>query len=213
MNAFRRWLMWSLISLGAIVGILRATAIRWWKIPAGDPYLDASIAPSLRGGDWVLLWRMTEPTLGALTVCPEPQHPDRVVIGRMFGDERNTVKVDGSHVFVNEKAQATETRCTDDRFKVTPPGGGPEVEQSCSMEVASGLTHMRGDAEATADLAAFEVELKTGQVALVSDNRRFPYDSRDYGAVDRSTCTETIFFRLVGSGGFFDASRRFQYVR
>jgi hypothetical protein len=81
------------------------------------------------------------------------------------------------------------------------------------MEVASGLTHPRGDAGATADIPAFEVTLKTGEVAIVSDNRRFPYDSRDYGPVERATCTDTVFFRLIGPGGFFDASRRFQYVR
>jgi len=213
MSAFRRWLMWSLISLGVIAGFLRATAIRWWHVPADDPYLDASIAPSLRGGDWVLLWRMTPPALGALVLCPEPKHPERVVIGRMLGEERSTVRVDGSRVFVNERVQATEGHCTEDTFKVSPPNGGPEIEQRCWMEVASGLTHQRGEAEATADLAAYEVELKTGQVALVSDNRRFPYDSRDYGAVERDACQETIFFRLIGSGGFFDASRRFQYVR
>jgi len=205
--------MWSLISLGFIAGVLRATAIRWWHVPNDDPYLEASIAPSLRGGDWVLLWRMTPPALGALVLCPEPKHPERVVIGRMVGEERSTVRVEGSRIFVNERIQATEGRCTDDRFKVTPPGGGPELEQRCSMEVTSGLLHQRGDAEATADLAAYEVELKTGQVALVSDNRRFPYDSRDYGAVERDACQETIFFRLFGAGGFFDASSRFQYVR
>ena len=51
------------------------------------------------------------------------------------------------------------------------------------------------------------------QVWLVSDNRLFPYDSRDFGAVPRETCTETIFFRLVGAGGFFDTSTRNQYIR
>jgi signal peptidase I len=205
--------MWSLISLGVITIFLRLSAIRWWRIPADDPYLDASITPSLRGGDLVLLWRMTPPSLGSLALCPEPKHPERVVIGRMMGEERNTVKIDGSRVLINERQQSTEGSCADEHFKVTPPTGGAEVEQHCSMEVVSGLTHMRGDAEATAELAAYEVELGTGQVALVSDNRRYPYDSRDYGVVDRSTCTETVFFRLVGAEGFFDASRRFQYVR
>ncbi|HEX5099017.1 MAG TPA: S26 family signal peptidase [Polyangiaceae bacterium] len=213
MSALRRWLMWSLISLGVITIFLRLSAIRWWRIPADDPYLDASITPSLRGGDLVLLWRMTPPSLGSLALCPEPKHPERVVIGRMMGEERNTVKIDGSRVLINERQQSTEGSCADEHFKVTPPTGGAEVEQHCSMEVVSGLTHMRGDAEATAELAAYEVELHTGQVALVSDNRRFPYDSRDYGVVERSTCTETVFFRLVGAEGFFDASRRFQYVR
>jgi len=212
MSALKRWLFWTILSLGAIVGLLRVTSIRWWRIPADDPYLDASIEPSLRGGDLVLLWRLTPPTPGTLVLCPEPKHPERVVIGRMLGEDRATVRVDGSHVFVNEKVQATEGNCADDRFTVRSPAGGA-VEQRCSMEVASGLTHQRGDAEATADLPSYEVTLQAGEVALVSDNRRFPYDSRDYGPVDRSTCTETIFFRLIGEKGFFDTSRRFQYVR
>lgn len=213
MRALTRWGMWSLIALGVFIGILRATAIRWWKVPDNDPYLEASIAPSLRGGDWVLLWRLTPPALGSLALCPEPKHADRFVVGRLVGEEHNTVRVEGSRVFVNEKVFPREGSCADDHFKVAPPQGGSELELACSMEVASGLTHPRGDADSTADIPAYEVELKVGEVALVSDNRRFPYDSRDYGAVERATCTETVFFRLFGSGGFFDSSRRFQYVR
>jgi signal peptidase I len=212
MGALKRWLFWTILSLGAIVGLLRATSIRWWRIPADDPYLDASVEPSLRGGDLVLLWRLTPPTPGELVLCPEPKHPERVVIGRMLGEDRSRVRIDGSRVFVNEKVQATEGNCADDRFTVRSPAGG-EVEQRCSMEVASGLLHERGEAEATADLPSYEVTLQPGEVALVSDNRRFPYDSRDYGPVDRSSCNETIFFRLMGEKGFFDTSRRFQYVR
>lgn len=213
MSALRRWLLWSLLSLGVISVFLRLTALRPWKVPEGDPYLEASVAPSLKGGDWVLLWRLTPPTLGALVLCPEPKHPERVVIGRMIGEERNRVKVDGTRVYVNDKLQPSEGNCADDRFKVVPPAGGAEVEQRCSMEVASGVIHPRGEAEATAELPLYEVELHSGEVALVSDNRRFPYDSRDYGPVDRSTCNETVVFRLFGSLGFFDTTRRFQYIR
>ncbi len=85
MGVFRRWLLWSVAALGVMVVLLRLTAIRLWKVPEGDPYLDASVAPSLKGGDWVLLWRMTPPALGALVLCPEPKHPERVVVGRMLG--------------------------------------------------------------------------------------------------------------------------------
>jgi len=212
MTALKRWLLWSLITFGLIVVFMRLTALRWWTVPADDPYLDASVTPSLRGGDLVLLWRLTPPPLGALVVCPEPKHPERVVIARMFGEDRNRVKVEGTHVFVNERVQPKERDCTDDHFKVTPPGGG-EVEQSCSIEVASGVGHERGDIDNAADLPVYETELKIGEVALVSDNRRYPYDSRDFGPVPRDTCKETVFFRLFGAGGFFDASRRFQYVR
>lgn len=213
MRALGRWLLWSFIGLCALFGVLRATAIRAWRVPTGDPYLEASIAPSLRGGDLILLWRFTPPAYGALVLCPEPKHPERAVIGRMIGEERNTVRIEGTHVFVNERQLSSEGACADDHFKVTPPQGGPEVEQRCSLEVANGIIHPRGEAEATADLAKAELELKAGEVALVSDNRRYPYDSRDYGPVDRSTCRETVFFRLVGREGFFDVSRRFQYIR
>jgi signal peptidase I len=213
MRALTRWGLWSLIALGVLIGILRATAIRWWRVPSNDPYLEASIAPSLRGGDLVLLWRLTPPVLGSLALCPEPKHADRVVVGRLVGEEHNTVRIEGTRVFVNEKVMPTEGDCADDRFMVKPPQGGSELELRCSMEVASGLLHQRGNADSTADIPGYEVELKTGEVALVSDNRRFPYDSRDYGPVDRATCTDTVFFRLFGSGGFFDTSRRFQYVR
>lgn len=213
MRALGRWLLWTLVAFAVVLGILRATAIRWWRIPADDPYLDASIAPSLHGGDLVLLWRLTPPSLGSLALCPEPGHPERVAIGRMVGEERNEVRIEGSHVFVNGRVCSTEGSCANEHFSVKPPGGGAEVEERCRIEVMHGLTHLRGEAEATADLAAADVQLKPGQVALVSDNRRYPYDSRDYGPVDRSTCHETIFFRVVGPKGFFDAADRFQYVR
>lgn len=213
MRALGRWLLWSFIGLCVLFGILRATAIRPWRVPVGDPYLEASIAPSLSGGDLIVLWRFTPPALGALVLCPEPKHPERFVIGRMIGEERSTVRIEGTHVSVNERQLSSEGACADDHFKVTPPQGGAEVEERCSLEVANGVIHPRGEAEATAELPKVELELKRGEVALVSDNRRYPYDSRDYGAVDRSTCTETVIFRLVGSGGFFDTSRRFQYVR
>jgi len=213
MRALGRWLLWSLIALGVLLGVLRATAIRWWRVPSGDPYLEASLTPSLRGGDLILLWRLTPPSLGNLAVCPEPGHPERVVIGRMVGEERKSVRVEGSSVYVDDKLFSTEGDCTNDHFKVTPPQGGTEVEQPCKLEVASGLLHMRGDGDSTAEAARLELTLKEGQVALVSDNRRYPYDSRDYGPVERKTCTETAFFRVVGSDGFFDTARRFQYVR
>jgi hypothetical protein len=161
----------------------------------------------------VLLWRLTEPTLGNLVLCPEPKHTDRMVIGRMVGEEKNTVRVDGSRVVVNEKAFPTEGNCSRPRFTVEAPHDNREIEQRCSMEASHGLLHERGEAEATAELAVYEAEVQEGEVLLVSDNRRFPYDSRDFGPVDRATCTETIFFRLFGRKGFFDEAARFQYIR
>jgi signal peptidase I len=213
MRAFGRVAMWAVISIVAVVLLFRLTAIRWWKVPADDPYLVASVAPTLRAGDWVLLWRLTPPSPGSLVLCPEPKHPDRVVVGRMVGDEGQRVKVSGTYIEVSGKRLKSEGDCKKDRFTVAPPKGGPELELRCSTEVVSNWVHERGEAEAIAELPDFEAQVHAGEVVLVSDNRRFPYDSRDFGVVDRSTCKETVFFRLFGRDGLSHSPTRFAYIR
>ena len=84
MSKFLRILAWTLIIGGAIVGIARLTVIRWWRVPVGDPYLEASLAPTLRGGDLVILWRGTAPIEGNLVLCPEPKGGGRYTIGRIL---------------------------------------------------------------------------------------------------------------------------------
>jgi signal peptidase I len=121
--------------------------------------------------------------------------------------------VSGTFIEVNGKRLPSEGGCKAQRFKVNAPRTGTEIELRCSTEVVGGSVHERGEAEATADNSPFEAEIRAGEVLLVSDNRRFPYDSRDFGAVDRSTCKETVFFRLIGREGFFHSATRFTYIR
>lgn len=212
MRSLGRYALWLLVSLAGMIGVLRLTAIRWWKVPDDDPYLAASIAPTLRGGDWVLLWRLTPPVPGLLTICPEPNHPERVVIGRIVGDAEDSVKVQGTQLFLRGRAQGKEGECVESTFSVNHPETGKEVEQDCSMEVSAGMRHQRGDSPARPDKPDFETTVGEGEFVLVSDNRLFPYDFRDYGPVPRETCTETIFFRLVGADGFGSPSR-FTFIR
>lgn len=213
MRALGRVLLWATIGIIAVIAFFRLTAIRWWKVPDDDPYLSASVGPELRGGDWVLLWRMSPPAVGSLVLCPEPKHSDRVVVGRMIGEEGQKVTVSGSNIEVNGKRLVGEGSCTKPRFTVKAPRNGNEIELRCTTEVINGAVHERGEAEALAELPTFETNIGPGEVLLVSDNRRFPYDSRDFGVVDRSTCKETVFFRLIGREGFFDSATRFTYIR
>ncbi len=213
MRAFGRFALWAVVGIIAVVVLFRLTSIRWWKVPDNDPYLVASVGPALRGGDWVLLWRMSEPVVGSLAVCPEPKHPERVVVGRMVGEEGQKVVVSGTTIEVDGKRLPSEGGCTKERFTVKAPRGGDDIELRCSTEVVGGSVHERGEAEAIADLAVFEATVGRGEVLLVSDNRRFPYDSRDFGPVDRSSCKETVFFRLIGHEGFFHSETRFTYIR
>jgi signal peptidase I len=201
---------WTLLILGALVGVLRLTCIRWWQLPLSDPYFEASVAPSLRGGDWVLLWRATAPAFGDLVLCPEPK-TNRPVIGRIIAEGGDHLKIDGANVTINNHAIETETAC--DRFRVHDPASGAEVDQGCAVEVVGSHTHIRGNAPAEL-LKSFdtEVDVPRGQVFLFSDNREFPYDSRQFGVVDRSTCIETVFFRLLSKDGFFDVPNRLSLI-
>jgi signal peptidase I len=213
MRALGRYLMWSVIGLVAVVVLFRLTAVRWWKIPDDDPYLSVSLAPELRAGDWVLLWRLSPPAVGSLALCPEPKHSDRIVVGRLIGEEGQKVSVNGTYIEVNGKRLPAEGSCHLQRFKVKAPRSNNEIELRCSTEVVNGAVHERGEAEAIAELPTFEAEVGADQGLLISDNRRFPYDSRDFGVVDRATCKETVFFRLIGREGFFHAETRFTYIR
>jgi signal peptidase I len=214
MRKMFRLLIWVALVSGFVIGSLRLTVLRWWRVPSNDPYLTASISPSLRGGDLILLWRGSKPGFSDLVLCPEPKHTDRVVIGRIVGVGRDDVEVNGGDIVVNRKRQAVEGNCPERTFVEKDPRTGFEVEQNCSIEELGGSTNYRGEiAVASAHLADVKVVVPNNHVWLVSDNRLFPYDSRDYGAVPQETCQETVFFRLVGKGGFFDTANRNQYIR
>lgn len=147
-------------------------------------------------------------------MCPEPKAPERVVVGRLLGESRDTVEIEGSSVTINNHHFTTEHACSEHTVTVKHPGTGEPVEQTCGMEKVGGTVHPRADATGqTIRPARVTATVPEGRVFLVSDNRLFPYDSRDYGPVERSTCTESVFFRLVGRDGFFDVGRRLTYIR
>jgi signal peptidase I len=214
MRKILRFLIWTALILGALVGILRLTAIRWWRLPSNDPYLAASVEPSLRGGDLILLWRFTKPKFGDLVLCPEPKHPERIVIARIAGEQGDNVKLSGSRVWVNGRAARTDQNCSERTFTSKDPATGVEVVQHCQMEELGGGAHLRGGVEGLANHPRDVVtDVPPNHLYLVSDNRLFPYDSREFGPIARESCTETVFYRLVSRGGFFDGKNRFTLIR
>jgi signal peptidase I len=204
---------WCSAIIAVLIGALRLTAIRWWQLPVNDPYFEASLAPSLRGGDWVILWRATAANYGDLVLCPEPK-TNRAVIGRIVGEAGDHLKIEGSTLTVNNSLIRVDDGC--DKFRVVDPSSpsGDEIEEGCSLEVIGGRTHQRGDARQTRDeQKPPEFDVPNGQVFLVSDNRALPWDSREFGPVDRASCVETIVFRLVSKDGFFDVPNRLTLIR
>ena len=212
MRKLGKGLLWVTLALAVLVGIARATVLRSWRIPDDDPWLEASIAPTLRGGDLVLLWRLGKPHFGDLVICPEPNRPDRLVIGRIAAESGDDIQVEGAKVTINGRGAETEHAC--DRFTVTSPTTHVDVEQDCSVEAIAGHLHMRGGVQNAGVLPApVNQKIPDGKQFLLSDNRLLPYDSRDFGLVDPDTCTEMVLFRVVGKQGFFDEKARFTFIK
>jgi signal peptidase I len=213
MRRLSRFLLWCGLLLAVVIGVARAAAIRWFVVPEHDPYLEASVAPTLRGGDLVILWRATKPTFGDLVVCPEPGAPERIVIGRIVGEAGDKVTINESNVFVNDSAPRSERSCTEPEFTVRDPNVGVDVKQRCQIENLNGRLHQRGSA-AGHKVQPLKVtrDIEADRVFLLSDNRLFPYDSRDYGTVERASCKESVLFRLMGRKGFKDVVSRFSFI-
>src|SRR5687768_17114892 len=114
-------LFWTALVLSVVIGLARAIAIRWWRVPSDDPYLTASTSPSVRAGDLILLWRLTPPGFGDLVLCPEPKRPDRVVIGRLVGEARDDLEVAGADITINRKRQGIESNCQPNKFDERDP--------------------------------------------------------------------------------------------
>ena len=117
-------------------------------------------------------------------------------------------------LFVNDRPERSERSCLEQSFEVSHPRTNATVEQRCQLADLEGVLHMRGDA-AGAALPPLDqtFEVQEGDVFLVSDNRLFPYDSRDFGPVPRSSCRESVLFRLWSKAGFGDEENRFMFVR
>ncbi len=211
-SSFARSLFTALLTLAVLVGLARAVAIRWWRVPDDDPWLQASIAPTLQGGDWVLLWRLTAPHLGDLVLCPEPNHPTRPVIARIAAQGGQRIEIEGGQVRLNGHAASAEQSCLDDKFTVVDPQTRLPLEQTCTLEKMGGGIHQRGDVKGQPS-EPVTATLENDRVFLVSDNRQLPYDSRDFGSVEEASCKETVFFRLVGAKGFSDVTHRLTFIR
>ena len=211
MRTLIRLIVWTLIIVGSLVGLARATAIRWWQVPQDDPWLGASVAPTLRPGDWVLLWRLTRPVEGDLVKCPEPKAPERIVVGRILGAANDQIAFDRGQLRRNDRNLPTERSC--ESFEVAHPRTGEVVQQGCSIEDFEGRLYMRGNLAADPPPSMKVLTIEPGSFFLVSDNRQFPFDSRDYGTVEAASCRETVVYRLWSKHGYFDSVGRFDLVQ
>jgi hypothetical protein len=116
---------------------------------------------------------------------------------------------------INNLRQVSEGICARRTIiEVTHPRTGDPVELRCDIEVLGGVHHQRARRpSAGVKPAPLSADVKAGKLFLIRDNRYFPFDSRDYGAVPKESCSEAVFFRLVSRLGFNDAESRLSLIQ
>lgn len=211
-----RFLVWLLLLVGGCVLVLRLTVIRWIRLPSAesDPVFAASVEPSLRGGDLILAYRMGQPKFGDLVLCAEPGAPERFIIGRIFGEAGDKVRIVNGEPVVNGKNFVLERSCDPSVVTYPHPDTGAEVKQQCHVEAMAGGFHKVGVVQGHKVFPEDrEYNVPEDRWLLLSDNRLFPYDSRDFGYVEATACKERVFARLVGKAGWGDVERRLNYIQ
>lgn len=216
MGGLLRFLIWSAIAVGIVVGGLRLLAIRWVRLPQNDPVFTTSILPSLEAGDLFIVQRISPPEFGDLVLCPEPNYPERYVIGRVIGLPGDELRIKDGVPSLRGKEFPFERICSPPTIRYPHPAmPSEEVEQQCYYEaLASQRVHKTGRVaghKISPEDRTYQVP--DGQFFLVSDNRLFPYDSRDYGAVPVESCKETVVLRLVSKLGWTDTEKRMTLIQ
>lgn len=198
--------------LAVLAIIARLTFLRIWTVP-DDRVLSASLAPSLAAGDIVLVLYRGERGLGDLVRCPDPEDAQRWVVGRIVGTQGDRVEIQNGLVTLNGRRYDVTESCKEPRLTVPHPTSGHPVEHVCSRVEFGGGWYAEARATTGGVEASREHTVGPGRVYLLSDNRTFHDDSRDFGAVMADSCKEQIIFRLWGNEGFFADKRRFEVIR
>ncbi len=211
MEKLIRGLVW-VVGIALVVGgIARLVAFRSWKVPS-DPRLAASVAPTLDEGDTVLVFTRGTPGFGDLVRCTDPEEPTKFVVGRIAGVERDVVEVSGRFLSVNGQRYENESVCAEPTHKVYHPTTGSEMDVTCDIVKMGGGWHYRAFSQTDAQPTSTRKDVGIGQVFLVSDDRTYHDDSRDFGTLPAASCKERIVFRVTGKGGWGDDKARLTVI-
>lgn len=212
MGRLKKGFLWTVGLLAVFVVALRALLFKTWTIP-DDPWIAASVAPTLASGDVVLVLTRGQPGFGDLVRCPNPSEPYRFVVGRIAGLASDVVETDGHRLVVNGKRYDSSRACPESSFKVTHPTTAADVELRCEAVDMGGGFHDRGVSPRPLPATKTRKEVDVGGVFLLSDNREHHDDSRDFGVLPSASCKERIVLRLWSKEGWKDTKRRLSYIR
>ncbi len=207
MERFLKGCAWVAAILGAITLLLFLFVLDSWVVP-NEPELAISVLPTLKPDDRIVVQRGSIPNTGQLARCVDPQNSAKFVIGRVFGIGGDTVEMQAERMTVSGHHVVTRHGCPP--MTVINAATGSEVKLGCAVE--ENFANWTYQVLFHTELPEGDHVLRVpdGMVYLVSDDRHFHQDSRDFGPVQASTC-EHVIFRLWGAS-WGDDARRFNIL-
>ena len=134
------------------------------------------------------------------------------MVGRILAEEHGTIELQGSAVQLNGKHLGFDHRCSPATMSVPHPLTGKPVVLNCEFEQVSRTEFPRLRADNNEGSPVMHAEVAPGHVYLVSDDRYFHDDSRDFGSLPAASCNERVILRLWSARGWFDADRRLSAI-
>lgn len=202
---------WTVGPVLIVGGLARAFLLEPWTVPT-DPWIAASVAPSLDGGDEVLMLTRGKPAAGDLVRCADPEKKSDFVVGRIVGMQGDVVEVQGYHLSVNGNRFDSTDACDPPTYPVLSPATHQKMQLDCGRVEMGGGWHFIGRDPKNMSEMARKFTIGAGKVFLMSDDRSIHDDSRDFGQIPLETCNRRVVFRLWSSKGWSDAKRRMTYI-
>ena len=205
-------LLWTAAIVGGAFLLGRALFFDTWTFP-DDRRFAASVAPTLRGQDLLVLIKASAPSFGDLVRCADPESPGDFVVARVGGLSGDHVEIEGPSLRVNGRRYDAEQACKDRSVTLPNPGEGADIEVLCDQVTMGSGWHYRGHSlKPRFVVDKFSADVRPGMLYLVSDNRDWHDDSRDFGQVPVASCSHKIVFRLWGGMGMRADPLRFEFI-
>lgn len=161
----------TLVVFGAIFAIIYLFVAQPHKVSG------SSMVPTFQNGDFILTdkvsYRIGEPRDGEIIVLKNPRNESQDFIKRIVAVPGQTIKVDGSSVFVNG-AKISENYLPQE----TPTRSGTFLHEGETVTVAK------------------------NQYYVFGDNRNHSSDSREWGSITREEIVGKVFFRYWPPSSF-----------
>ena len=200
MKGFFKFLLWLAILLMVAYAVASWLLVDFVEIGQND------MAPTLAQGDFFVVYRHATPDVGDVLVCEHPSQPGRPIAGRLVAKAGQRVAIRRGMLVLDGRQLDTDVP-TPSKIHFVDPNNHEQRSLSLRRE-------FRGDDVWTVAVAETRQPLEMservvhGGYFLLSDNRSYGFDSRNFGEFDPTMCRGVAFFLLTtGTGnGDLDAS-------